>query len=148
MERLGGRGRRRAAHNLRLPRAVASRLRSWRSRYHETLRPRNRADFARHGAVISGAGRALCRQSETVGLLGLVGFLMAFLGTCWWRAPSGKRPSSCRGWHGRPPSCWTKGPQGLALCFISSYTLAGLGVILFGVATIRARVFPMVAAVL
>lgn len=32
--------------------------------------------------------------------------------------------------------------------FISSYTLAGLGVILFGVATIRARVFPTVAAVL
>ena len=29
-----------------------------------------------------------------------------------------------------------------------SYTLAGLGVILFGVATIRARVFPRVAAIL
>ena len=80
MERLGGCGRKRASHNLQLPRAVASRLRPWRSRYHETLRPRNRADFARHNAVIGGADRALCRPVDAAGLLGLVGFLMTFLG--------------------------------------------------------------------
>jgi len=42
-----------------------------------------------------------------------------------------------------------EGPtEWLALGFTLSYTLAGLGAILFGVATIRARVFPGVAAIL
>jgi hypothetical protein len=36
----------------------------------------------------------------------------------------------------------------LALGFVLLYTLAGAGVILFGVATIRARVYPRAAAVL
>src|SRR5829696_8979336 len=60
MERLGVHGRRRAAYSLRLSRAVASWLRARRSRYHGNLWWRNRADFARHGAVVGGAGRALC----------------------------------------------------------------------------------------
>src|SRR5215217_9264786 len=42
-------------------RAVASWLRARRSRYHGNLWWRNRADFARHGAVVGRAGRTLCR---------------------------------------------------------------------------------------
>ncbi len=88
-------------------------------------------------------------QSQAAGLLGLVGFLVSFLvnalvaGAVWeatfvvlWLA-----------WEAS--ELLDEGPTGwLALGFVLSYTLAGAGVILFGVATIRARVYPRAAAVL
>src|SRR5215203_4053484 len=47
------------------------------------------------------------------------------------------------------PELLDEEPMGwLALGFVLSYTLAGLGVTLFGVATIRARVYPRAAGAL
>jgi hypothetical protein len=47
------------------------------------------------------------------------------------------------------PRLLDEGPVGrLALGFVLSYTLAGMGGILFGVATLRARVYPRMPAVL
>jgi hypothetical protein len=82
-------------------------------------------------------------------LLGLVGFLMAFLGNVLVAGAVWEATFVVPWLAWEAPELLDKGPAGwLALGFISSYTLAGLGVILFGVATIRARVFPTVAAVL
>jgi hypothetical protein len=89
-------------------------------------------------------------QSEAADLFGLVGFLVSFLGNALvagavWEA------TFVVPWLAREaPELLDEGPTGwwLAFGFVLSYTLAGAGVILFGVAAIRARVFPRAAAVL
>ena len=117
--------------------------------YHGNLCHRNRADSARHSAVVGGAGRALClpvggRRPARVG-----GLPHVLLGQ---RTDSGRRLGrdlrrTVAGMGA--PELLNEGPtEWLALGFTLSYTLAGLGAILFGVATIRARVFPEVAAIL
>ena len=85
--------------------------RCWRTNPVSFPRQPDRADFARHNAVIGGACRALYRPVGTAGLLGLVGFLMDLgnvlvAGAVWeatfvvpWLA-----------WEA--PTCWTKGPHG------------------------------------
>ena len=85
--------------------------RCWRTNPVSFPRQPDRADFARHNAVIGGACRALYRPVATAGLLGLVGFLMDLgnvlvAGAVWeatfvvpWLA-----------WEA--PTCWTKGPHG------------------------------------
>ncbi len=86
------------------------------------------------------------RQSEAAGVLGLVGFLTAFLGTA---LVSGAV------WFELfiTPSLATEAPElseselGLA-GFILSFLLVVIGWLLFGVATLRARVYPRLAAVL
>jgi|SRR3712207_5807109 len=88
-------------------------------------------------------------QSEAAGLLGLVGFLGSFVGTVLvagavWEATF-VVPSLAQ----EAPGLLDEGPAGqLALGFVLSYTLAGVGVVLFGVATLRAHVYPRVAAML
>ena len=51
-------------------------------------------------------------QSQAADLLGLVGFLVCFLGNALVAGAVWEATSSCRGWHGGPPSFWTKGPWG------------------------------------
>ena len=88
-------------------------------------------------------------QSEAAGLLGLVGFLMSFLGNVLVAGAVWEATFVVPWLAWEAPELLDEGPtERLALGFTLSYTLAGLGVILFGVATIRARVFPRVAAVL
>jgi hypothetical protein len=88
-------------------------------------------------------------QSEAAGLLGLVGFLMSFLGNVLVAGALWEATFVVPWLAWETPELLDEGPtERLALGFTLSYTLAGLGVILFGVATIRARVFPRVAAVL
>src|SRR5215203_4620155 len=74
-------------------------------------------------------------QSEAAGLLGLVGFLVSFLGNALvvgavWEATF---VVPWLAWE--TPELLDEGPmEWLALGFVLSYTLAGAGVILFGVA--------------
>ena len=89
------------------------------------------------------------RQSEAAGILGLVGFLVAFLGTllvgsAWFQlfvAPF---------FAVEAPRALDAEPTGmLALGFVLTFVVFGtLGWILFGIATLRARVFPRAAAIL
>jgi len=88
-------------------------------------------------------------QSGTVGLLGLVGFLVSFIGNALvagavWQATF-VVPTLAQAvptFLGEETAGW------LALGYLLSYALAGVGVILFGAATFRARVYPRAAAVL
>ena len=94
------------------------------------------------------AGLYVC-QSEAAGLLGLVGFLMSFLGNALVAGAVWEATFVVPWLTWEAPELLNEGPtEWLALGFTLSYKLAGLGVILFGVATIRARVFPRVAAIL
>ena len=117
--------------------------------YHGNLCHRNRADSARHSAVVGGAGRALYLPLGGRRLARVGGLPHVLLGQ---RTGGGRRLGSDlrRTVAGMgAPELVDEGPaEWRALGFTLSYTLAGLGVILFGAATIRARVFPRVAAIL
>ena len=87
-------------------------------------------------------------QSEAAGLLGLVGFVVAFLatalmvGVAW--ALLFFTPSvalAAPGFFGAVP------PGPLVPGLVATFALAGLGWVLFGAATVRARVYPRVAAI-
>ena len=88
-------------------------------------------------------------QSQAAGLLGLVGFLATFLGNVLVAGAVWEATFVVPWLAGEAPELLGGGPTGwLALGFVLSYTLAGLGVTLFGVATIRARVYPRAAGAL
>ncbi len=92
----------------------------------------------------------LCaRQAAASGTLGLVGFLVALLARCCWRVPGSWRPSRCRIWRTRrrrwPPSPRRDGCWPAVQCRSASL---GWAWVLFGVASVRARVFPRDAALL
>jgi hypothetical protein len=87
------------------------------------------------------------RQSEAAGLLGLAGFLVAFLGTALvtgllWSglfivpALAVEVPAFLNELEGPPPG------------FFLSFITFALGWLLFGIATLRARVFPRAATIL
>lgn len=88
------------------------------------------------------------RQSEAVGILGLVAFLVAFAGTAlilgtWWTnafvAPSLATDA---------PAFLEAGPTGvLGVAFTLSFAVAGVGWLLFGAASFKARVYPRAATV-
>ena len=89
------------------------------------------------------------RQSEAAGALGLVGFLAALIGTellvgmFWTNAfiPPALAVEA--------PAVLDAEPGGsLAFGFILSTTVVGLGWALFGVAMLRARIYPRVATIL
>lgn len=90
------------------------------------------------------------RQAKAAGTLGLAGFLVAFAGTAlmvgaFW-ATAFFAPTLAAG---APEYFDAEGPTGrLADAFVVSWALFILGWILFGVATLRARVYPRSAAVL
>ncbi|MGH3087847.1 MAG: hypothetical protein ACRDSJ_11090 [Rubrobacteraceae bacterium] len=87
------------------------------------------------------------RQSEASGIPGLIAFLVAFAGTAlilgtWWTnafvAPSLATDA---------PAFLEAGPTGvLGFAFTMSFALAALGWLLFGVVSLRAKVYPRVAA--
>lgn len=87
------------------------------------------------------------RQSEASGALGLVAFLVAFAGTTlilgtWWTntfvAPSLATEA---------PAFLEAGPTGvLGLGFTLSFALAAVGWLLFGLVSLRARIYPRAAA--
>lgn len=83
-------------------------------------------------------------QSEAAGTLGLVGFLVAFLGTALAAGASWAQTFIA-------PLLATEAPEFLEtepFGFVLSFTIFALGWLLFGVATLRARVYPRWAAVL
>ena len=80
-------------------------------------------------------------QSQAAGLLGLVGFVVCFLGNALVAGAVWEATFVVPWLAWRAPELLDEGHMGwLALGFVLSYTLAGAGVILFGVATIRPRV--------
>lgn len=88
------------------------------------------------------------RQSEVSGALGLVAFLVAFTGTAlilgtWWTntfiAPSLATDA---------PEFLEAGPTGvLGVAYTLSFAIAAVGWLLFGLASLRARVYPRTAVV-
>ena len=99
--------------------------------------------------VLGGLVGLYARQSEQAGSLGLVGFLVTFWGMALVVGAS---------WHSvfTEPSLAQVAPELLAQAppgwvnfgFILTYALASIGWLLFGVATLRARVYPRAAAIL
>jgi hypothetical protein len=95
--------------------------------------------------VLLGLVGLYARQSEAAGALGLIGFLVAFLGTVliggffWASAFIG-------------PALATEAPEfldaGPPPGLIPTFIIFAVGWILFGIATLRGRVFPRAAAIL
>lgn len=87
------------------------------------------------------------RQSEAAGVLGLAAFLLAFAGTVlilgtWW-TNTFAAPSMAT----EAPAFLEAGPTGvLAFGFTLSFAIGGAGWLLFGLASLRARVFPRAAS--
>ncbi len=89
------------------------------------------------------------RQSEAAGVLGLVGFLTAFLGTAMvmgavW-AQLFVAPSLALEAPGFLEAEQVAGPVDLG--FTLTFALVAVGWLLFGLATLRARVYPRAAAI-
>jgi hypothetical protein len=90
------------------------------------------------------------RQVEAAGVLGLVGFLVAFLGTALliggsWEEAFGTPTLA----EVAPQAISSEGPpEWLGFGFILSGILFSLGWILFGMSMLRARVYSRVAAIL
>ena len=99
--------------------------------------------------VLGGLVGLYARQSEQAGALGLLGFLVAFLGTAlavgaFW-AITFTEPAFAQ----VAPELLAQGPSGwLNFGFTLSFALTSLGWLLFGVATLRAGVYPRAGAIL
>jgi hypothetical protein len=88
-------------------------------------------------------------QSEPAGVLGLVGFLVSFIGNTLVAGAVWQATFVVPVLAQAIPEFLSAEPAGrLAMGYSLSYALAGIGVILFGMATFRARVYPRAAAVL
>src|ERR687889_1113426 len=99
--------------------------------------------------VLGGLVGLYARQSEQAGSLGVLGFLVAFLGTAlavgaFW-AITFTEPAFAQ----VAPELLAQGPPGwLNFGFTLTFALTSLGWLLFGVATLRAGVYPRAAAIL
>ena len=88
------------------------------------------------------------RQSEASGVPGLVAFLVAFAGMAmilgtWW-TNAFVAPSLATG----APEFLAAGPTGvLGVAFMLSFALGAVGWLLFGLVSLRARIYPRVAVV-
>ncbi len=88
------------------------------------------------------------RQSEASGALGLAAFLVAFAGTAlilgtWWTNAFAAPTLATEA-----PALLEAGPTGvLGFGFTLSFALAAVGWLLFGLASLRARIYPRAAAV-
>jgi len=88
------------------------------------------------------------RQSEASGILGLVGFLVAFLGTALVLGAVWAQLFVAPSVAVEAPEFLDTEPTGaLALGFTLTFALVALGWLLFGMATLRARVYPRSAAI-
>jgi hypothetical protein len=101
--------------------------------------------------VLGGLVGLYARQSEEAGLLGVVGFLVAFLGTALMVGASWNQAFFTPGLAETPVGLVLL-EQGLTgwvnFGFTLTFLLASLGWLVFGVATLLARVYPRPAAVL
>jgi hypothetical protein len=91
------------------------------------------------------------RQSAAAGVLGLVGFLVAFLGTALAVGANWSNAFFAPTVAIEAPVLFESGlttTGRLGAAYIVSYSLYVLGWLLFGVATLRARLYPRIAAVL
>ena len=90
------------------------------------------------------------RQSEAAGILGLMGFLVAFLGTALLVGSAWFQLFVAPFLAVEAPGALDAEPTGmLAVGFVLSFVVfSTLGWILFGVATLRAQVYPRAAAIL
>ena len=91
------------------------------------------------------------RHSEAAGVLGLVSFLVAFLGTVLAVGANWSNAFFAPTVALEAPKLFEAGLTGtgrLGVAYILSYSLYVLGWLLFGVATLRARLYPRVAAIL
>ena len=96
-------------------------------------------------ALAVGLAGLYLRQAPAAGRLGLVGFLLALLGTA---AMAGsdwtglfvipQLASALPGWLSTPP-------DGVGLAILANFVIYALGWLLFGIATLRAGVFPRAA---
>lgn len=88
------------------------------------------------------------RQSEAAGALGLVGFLAALIGTGLAVGVFWTNTFIPPALAAEAPAVLDTEPAGsLAFGFFFSFIVFGLGWVLFGVAVLRARVYPRVAAI-
>ena len=101
--------------------------------------------------VLGGLVGLYARQSEEAGLLGVVGFLVAFLGTALMVGASWNQAFFTPG-LAETPIGFVLLEQGLTgwvnFGFTLTFLLVSLGWLVFGVATLLARVYPRPAAVL
>jgi hypothetical protein len=84
------------------------------------------------------------RQSQAAGALGLVGFLLAFAGTLLGAGLAWAGMFMVPALATEAPDFLDAGPPGLFLTF----TGLGVGWLVFGIATLRARLYPRRAAIL
>jgi hypothetical protein len=99
--------------------------------------------------VLGGLVGLYARQSEQAGSLGLVGFLVTFLGMALVVGASWERAFTEPALAQVSPELLAQDPPGwVNFGFILSFALASVGWLLFGVATLRAGVYPRAAAIL
>jgi hypothetical protein len=99
--------------------------------------------------VLGGLVGLYASQARATGLLGAVGFLVAFLGMSlvlgfWW-GQAFWVPAVA---EAAPELLEDDPPSGLTLAYRLTFSLASLGWLLFGFATLLARVYPRSAAIL
>ena len=102
------------------------------------------------GVLLTGALVGLyVHQSEAAGTLGLVGFLLAFAGAVLASGSAWENAFILPVLARETPELLEAGPPGLVFFGEAlSFGLLGVGWILFGLATYRARVYPGIPAVL
>ena len=91
------------------------------------------------------------RQSEAAGVLSLISFLVAFLGTALVVGANWSNAFFAPTVAIEDPALFETGLTGtgrLGVAYIASYALYVLGWLLFGVATLRAQLYPRMAAIL
>lgn len=99
--------------------------------------------------LLGGLVGLYAHQAEAAGILGAVRFRVAFLGTVLMAGASWTQLFVAPSIAEVAPAFLDEGPGGLLnLGFTLSFGLAGLGWLLFGVASLRARVYPRVATIL
>ncbi len=88
------------------------------------------------------------RQSEASGILGLVGFAAAFLGSALVLGAAWTELFVAPFLANTAPAVLDAGPTGtLAVGFVLTFALGALGWLLFGIAALRAGVYPRAAAI-
>jgi hypothetical protein len=99
--------------------------------------------------LIGGLVSLYVRQSETAGILGLAGFLVALVGTVLVAGASWTEVFVAPTAAVEAPVLLDEEPTGaLALGFTLTFLIFALGWLLFGAAALRARIYPRIAAII